>query len=274
MLRRNAFPPPNAAGNPALTVGAEHVRGRWQEAAGQEVRMNAFFPGDALGRFAAGQTNRALADRQAVAEALLLLHERGLPLHADTPKNWDGLLALHHAARTTPRDALVLDAGAETYSAFLPGLARLGFTRLLGVNLDFGPPQRQGPIEYRFGNIECLDLPDGAAGFVASLSVVEHGVDLPRFFAEMARILRPGGHLFVSTDYWGPGLETTGIEAYGAPCRVFSANDILAMVDIARMAGLEATGPVDTAVTERVVHWRRVGLRYTFHNLLFRKPEG
>ena len=57
-------------------------------------------------------------------EALLLLHEHGLPLHEDTPKNWDGLLATVHAARTTPRDALVLDAGAEAYSAFLPGLAR------------------------------------------------------------------------------------------------------------------------------------------------------
>jgi hypothetical protein len=84
---------------------------------------------DALHGFAARETNRALLSRASVAEALLLLHEHGLPLHEDTPKNWDGLLATIHAARTTPRDALVLDAGAETYSAFLPGLARLGSYR-------------------------------------------------------------------------------------------------------------------------------------------------
>jgi SAM-dependent methyltransferase len=227
---------------------------------------------DALEGFAARETNRALLSRAAVAEALLLLHEHGLPLHEDTPKNWDGLLATLHAVRTAPRDALVLDAGAETYSAFLPGLARLGFTRLLGVNLEFGAPARHGPIEYRFGNIECLGLPDASVDFAASLSVIEHGVDLPRFFAEMARVLVPGGFLFVSTDYWGPGMDTAGVEAYGAPFRPFDAGDILAAVETARGCGLLPTGPVGTEVAERAVHWRRMDLRYTFHNLLLRKP--
>jgi SAM-dependent methyltransferase len=225
-----------------------------------------------LEEFAARETNRALLSRASVAEALLLLHEHGLPLHEDTPKNWDGLLAAIHAVRTTPRDALVLDAGAETYSAFLPGLARLGFTRLLGVNLEFGAPQRHGPVEYRLGNIECLSLPDASVGFAASLSVVEHGVDLPRFFAEMERVLLPGGFLFVSTDYWGPGMDTAGVEAYGAPFRPFDAADIAAAVETARGCGLLPTGAVGTEVAERVVHWRRMDLRYTFHNLLFRKP--
>ncbi|HYI83975.1 MAG TPA: methyltransferase domain-containing protein [Acetobacteraceae bacterium] len=229
-------------------------------------------PPDALDAFAARETNRALLSRASVAEALMLLHEHGMPLHEDTPKNWDGLLAIYHAARTTPRDALVLDAGAETYSAFLPALARLGFTRLLGVNLEFGAPARHGPIEYRFGNIECLGLPDASVGFAASLSVVEHGVELPRFFAEMVRVLLPGGYLFVSTDYWGPGMDTAGVEAYGAPFRTFDARDIVSMVDTARDCGLSPTGPVGTEVEERAVHWKRMDLRYTFHNLLFRKP--
>ena len=105
----------------------------------------------ALDDFAARETNRALLTRAAVAEALQLLHENGLPLHNDTPKNWDTLLALYHAVRTTARNALVLDAGAETYSSFLPSLARLGFTNLLGVNLTFDAsqaPVRVGPIEF------------------------------------------------------------------------------------------------------------------------------
>lgn len=229
-------------------------------------------PQDALQGFAARETNRALLSRASVAEALLLLHEHGLPLHEDTPKNWDGLLATIHAANTAPRDGLVLDAGAETYSAFLPGLAKLGFTRLLGVNLEFDAPARCGPIEYRFGNIECLGLPDASVGFAASLSVVEHGVDLPRFFAEMARVLLPGAFLFVSTDYWGPGMDTAGVEAYGAPFRPFDADDITAMAETAWDHGLCPTGPVGTEVAERAVHWRRMDLRYTFHNLLFRKP--
>jgi len=228
-------------------------------------------PLDAAG-FVARETNGALRDRAAVAEALLLLHEAGLPLHNDTPKNWDHLLAVLHAIRTTPKDALVLDAGAEVYSAFLPALARIGFSRLLGVNLTLAEPQRRGPIELRFGNIEYLDLPDAAVGFAACLSVIEHGVDVARFFAEMARVLTPGGHLFVSTDYWGPGLETPGVEAYGVPFRPFDAGDIQQLAVIAEAAGLQATSPIRTEVDEKVVHWKRKDLRYTFHNLLFSKP--
>lgn len=219
--------------------------------------------------FVARETNQALRDRGAVAEALLLLHEAGLPLHNDTPKNWDHLLAVLHALGSTPRDALVLDAGAETYSAFLPALARCGYTRLLGVNLTIDVPHRRGPIEFRHGNIECLDLPDRSVGFAACLSVIEHGVDLPRFFAEMARVILPGGRLFVSTDYWGPGLDTTGVEAYGAPFRPFDADQIRAVEAIAGEAGLRTTGPVRTDTGDKVVHWKRKDLRYTFHNMLF-----
>jgi SAM-dependent methyltransferase len=224
-----------------------------------------------LEAFAARETNRALMGRAAVAEALLLLHENGMPLHEDTPKNWDGLLAAIHAARTTPRDALVLDAGGEMRSALLPGLARLGFTRLLGIDLSFGEAMRRGPIEHRFGDIERLDLPDASVGFAASLSVVERGVDLPRFFAEMRRVLVPSGFLFVSTDYWGPGLDARGSAADGAPFRPFAAGDIAAAVAAARGCGLVPTGPVATEVAEPLVHWGPEGPRYTFHNLLLRK---
>jgi SAM-dependent methyltransferase len=230
----------------------------------------------ALDDFAARETNRALLTRTSVADALLLLHENGLPLHNDTPKNWDTLLALYHAVRTTPQNALVLDAGAETYSSFLPCLAKLGFTNLLGVNLTFDAsrvPVRVGPIEFRHGDIEALtELADNSFGFAASLSVIEHGVDLPRFFGEMGRVLVPGGHLYISTDYWGPGLDTSGIEAYGVAFRTFDAGDILRMEATAAAAGLLVTGPIGTEVAERVVHWKRMDLRYTFHNLLFLKP--
>lgn len=229
-------------------------------------------PSVGLDMFAARETNHALLTRASVAEALMLLHENGLPLHNDTPKNWDTLLALYHALRTTPRQALVLDAGAEVYSVFLPSLAKLGFTRLLGVNLTFKDPMRIGPVEFRPGNIEHLtELSDNSVGYAASLSVIEHGVSLPRFFREMARVLVPGGHLYISTDYWGPGMDTSGIEAYGVPFRPFDANDILLMAETASAVGLQVTGPIATEVSDKVVHWKRMNLRYTFHNLLFRK---
>jgi hypothetical protein len=65
---------------------------------------DAVSPSVNLDKFAARETNRALLTRASVAEALMLLHENGMPLHSDTPKNWDTLLALYHALRTTPRN--------------------------------------------------------------------------------------------------------------------------------------------------------------------------
>jgi hypothetical protein len=41
------------------------------------------------------------------------------------------------------------------------------------------------------------------------------------------------------------------------------------MAQIAAATGLQSTGSIETEVADRVVHWRRTGLRYTFHNLLF-----
>jgi hypothetical protein len=99
--------------------------------------------------------------------------------------------------------------------------------------------------------------------------VVERGVGLPRLLAEMARVLVPGGCLFLSTDYWWPGLAAEAGD--DPPFRPFDARDIAAAVATARGCGLSPTGPLGMAVAEGVVHWRQLGMRYTLHNLLLRK---
>ena len=58
------------------------------------------------------------------------------------------------------------------------------------------------------------------------LSVVEHGVDLEAYFREMSRVLRPGGLLLSSTDYWETKIETVGKEAYGGPVHIFCREEI------------------------------------------------
>ncbi len=223
----------------------------------------------------AGQTNTALRDQAAVDRAERLLHEAGLALHPDRPKNWDGLLALFHAlaaASAGPGTRLaVLDAGAERYSAFLPALRRLGFSGLTGINLVFDGEERADGIVFRHGDITSTGLPPASCDYIACLSVIEHGVDVAAFLRESARLLRPGGRLFVSFDYWQEAIDTRGQYAYGVPVRVLTAADVATMLAEAREVGLALDGPADFACRERVVHWRRLDLRYTFANVLFRR---
>ncbi len=38
--------------------------------------------------------------------------------------------------------------------------------------------------------------------YITSLSVIEHGVNIENYFKEMNRVLKKGGMLLTSTDYW------------------------------------------------------------------------
>ena len=237
------------------------------------ARPAAWSPGPATLRWAKEQTNAALRDTADIERAAQELTAAGLPPHPDRPKCWDGFLATLHAATTTPRDMPVLDAGAERYSTFLPGLRRLGFTDLTGINTVFTAEEVMDRIRYRPGDVTGSDLPDAWFGFVACLSVVEHGVDLPAFLREQARLLRPGGHLFVSCDYWETPIDTAGLQAYGVPVRIFTRADLEAAIAIAEAAGLRLVGSRNLNCVEKAVCWERFGLRYTFANLLWRRDD-
>ena len=233
----------------------------------------AWSPGPATFRWAKGQTNAALRDASDIERAARELAAAGLPPHPDRPKCWDGFLATLHATTTTPRDMPVLDAGAERYSTFLPGLRRLGFSDLTGINTAFTAEEVVDRIRYRPGDVTGSDLADASFGFIACLSVVEHGVDMPAFLREQARLLRPGGHLFVSCDYWETPIDTAGLHAYGVPVRILTRVDLDAAIAVAEAAGLRLVGPSNLGCAEKVVCWERFGLRYTFANLLWRRDN-
>lgn len=187
-----------------------------------------------------------------------------LPSHPDQVKNWDTLAALSAVLGNTRPSDRILDAGAAKYSTLLPILARYRYKHLDGCNLEFHEPVWRGPVELRYGDLTATDYPSGAFGAITCLSVIEHGVDLTAYFKEMARLLRPGGILVTSTDYWSEPIDTTGLVAYGTQIRVFTPADITAGLEIAKSYGLEPTGPLDLTCRDRVVTWQRFGLRYTF----------
>ena len=224
-----------------------------------------------LGVWAKSQTNTALRDNAAVRLAQGLLHKAGLPTHPDQPKNWDTFLALYHALADVEPSEAILDAGAERYSAFLPALSRSGYTNLTAVNLSFGAEEEVNGITFRHGDITRSGLASGSYAFISCLSVIEHGVDVEAFLKECERLLCPGGRVFLSFDYWEQPIDTRGQEAYGAPIQVFTRNDIDKILRWAEEVGLLIEGTPDFRCQDRVVHWQRFDLHYTFANLLLRR---
>ncbi len=96
-------------------------------------------------------------------------------------------------------------------------------------------------------------------------------MDLPRFFAEAHRILRPGGRLVVSTDYWPELIDMGNSRLWNdAADVVFDAAGLEGVVDVARASGF-VVPTVLGAHGEPVVSYR--GRRYTFVLMGFLKPD-
>lgn len=230
-----------------------------------------------VNQWADTQTNAPLRDMQAVQFAKDTLASMRVPLHPDRWKNWDNYLAMHHVTDyVAPDDGYVLDAGAcrstnHSPSVFLPGLAMLGYEHLYGCNLDEpeGEPVEEDGAVYEHQNIECTTYSSGFFDFIACLSVVEHGVNIRKYFSEMSRILKPGGWLFTSFDYWPEPIDTRGVEAFGAPVKIFTRRDVEEMIMYAAQVGLRAETTPKFDVGSPVVNW--MGFDYTFYNLLLCK---
>ena len=216
--------------------------------------------------------SKALKTRDEWEQAIAEVDGLGLPRHIDGPKNWDSLIALKWILQSQDKHSHILDAGAESYSVILPWLFLYGFKRLTGINLTFQRPLRRGWIKYQYGDITRTRFENGSFGAITCLSVLEHGVSPSAYFSEASRLLRPGGLLITSVDYYPSSIDTFGKTAYGVPIRVFSRQDAEAMLEMAREYDLYPLDDVDLDCQNKPVKWEEQGLKYTFLIFGLRKP--
>lgn len=216
--------------------------------------------------------NAVLLTHQEVQNAADQVRKLGLPaLYYDVSKTWDSLAALDCIVKTTRHNARILDAGAELYSLVLPWLYLYGYRNLIGINLVFKRPLQRGPIRYEYGDVTQTNFEDNSFDAITCLSVIEHGVDTGAFFKEAARLLKPGGILITSTDYYSEPIDTRGQKAYGVPIRIFTRGDILSMLEEAHGYGLEPTGEINLDCQEKAVNWKKFQLDYTYAIFTLRK---
>jgi SAM-dependent methyltransferase len=203
--------------------------------------------------------NRALRSRREWQTAAKVVCKAGLTPHPDTVKNWDHLAALHYILSHTGKPARVLDAGGLVHSPLVGWLSMHGYTSLHVINLSFEDDFTLGTIQYIRGDCARTPYPNNFFDIVACLSVVEHGVSIRHFLNESHRILRPGGSLIISTDYWGHSIATMPSDG-----KIFTPGEIRQIVECAISIGFEPTGAIDYETNERTIKWESEELSYTF----------
>lgn len=146
----------------------------------------------------------------------------------------------------------------------LPWLFLSGYRNLSAGNLVFQRPLKKGPIVYHYSDITQTRLDAATYDAITCLSVIEHGVDLRSYFCEMSRILKPGGILITSTDYFETEVDTGGQIAYGTPIHVFTREEIVEALEISQQFGFTLLGSLDLSAKEKVVNWKQYGINFTY----------
>lgn len=151
-------------------------------------------------------------ERYAAREAVSYLHPS---------KRWEYPWALEQAGLTP--GARVLDAGCGA-SIFPIYLAAAGY-RVCACDLGLpGRLDRLHEVDVGYLGADLCHLPLAAESFdtVFCISVLEHlpRSSMPAALAQMHRVLRPGGRLLLTTDYWRDASEELWYTGEGRSFRV------------------------------------------------------
>ena len=231
-----------------------------------------------------------LCEKSEIEVAYNALKTKGLPVPDDITKCWDELKAFDFINRHGSKDNSALDVG--TFKCrILELLYKKGYRKLYGC--DLAPVEwrrriypylfnfRLGdlalsmlgvpPIRLSKQNLENTWYRSGSFDFITSLSVIEHGVTLENYFKEMSRLLRNGGYLINSVDYWPDKVDTEKADLYGLKWNIFDRKEIEELVRLAGKFGFMLTEPIDFTYKDPVIELK--DRRYTFIFFVFQKKR-
>ena len=153
----------------------------------------------------------------------------------------------------------VLDLGSGAGIDVLLAAARVGPTgRVIGVDMTPAMIERARAnaaaagltnVDIREGVIEALPVDDASVDWVISNCVINLSPDKPAVFAELARVLAPGGQISISDIV----VETLPAWMRNQTA-LHSACIAGAIPEADYVRGLETAGLVDVEVTQRIVY--------------------
>ncbi len=194
--------------------------------------------------------NEFLKTRSQIDESTQWLKDNGYITHPISAKDWE-LKIITEAVS----DGHFLDMGADgsrvLHNTVIKGISG----KKVGIDLSevTGDNKADG-VEYVKGDLMDTPFDDGTFDTIVSQSVIEHNVDLSKFVAEAERLLRKGGRLIVSFDYWPSRVNTDGLTLYGLKWNILNQADVLYLVEVAQFAGLVIDKPIDWNTEEAVIN--------------------
>ena len=199
---------------------------------------------------------RPLQTRLESDAATVLVESLGLPSHHDSQKNWDTFKCVSYIASLGDLETPVLDAGSGARVVAPRWLHQLGYKNVYACDIQGAQKDLYKSIGLHFSvqDLTATNYADGFFQAVTCISVIEHNVPLDAFAREMARILKPGGLLLVSTDYWSEFIDCSGIYPYGfdaGEMKIIDPKELTEFVGMAQAAGMELCAPLQFETHEK-----------------------
>jgi len=212
--------------------------------------------------------------RSALGSSILNLMRRlgiskQLPV-GDVVKSWDVAKTLEFISTHLPYESKILDLGA--YCSEVPvSLALMGYENVSGVDLN--PDVKKMPyadkVTYTVSDFMKMPYSSDSFDAVTAISVIEHGYEPDRLFAELGRIVRPGGYFIASFDYWPKKIDIKNTRFFDLTWLIFSKEDVDLLLDVAKIHGFSPVGNLHSEAGEPTINC--MGFDYTFGWLVLRK---
>lgn len=220
--------------------------------------------------------NFILKTRSEVEESTNYIKSHDLISHAFPCKDWDIALILKHlkeALDASGNKADILDMGSNG-SFLLHNAVKLGIQgRKCGIDLG-NPEYAIEGVEYVKGDLMKTPYEDNSFDIITNLSVIEHQVDFDLLAKECSRLLRKGGKLIITHDFWDPKVNTDGIKLYDLSWSILDRADAENLIKALSDNGLKMEGEMDWTSQDTVInpnYFAPYGKSYTFAIMSFTK---
>jgi len=211
-----------------------------------------------------------LQNQDEVEQCTAYLRSNGYVSHSLSCKDWD----LAHVLSIIG-DGNVLDMGSS--DSYI--LKNLALTKRVGTlhGIDLREPDFRVPnVGYTIGDLTDTEYQDGSFDYITCLSVLEHGVRLSAFCAEVSRLLSAAGTIFLTFDYWNPKV-TPKTSLYGLEWAPLDKQELTNVIEEFRRCGLTLTQDINwksqTDVIRDGYFSPEVGVSYTFGLIVLRKAN-
>ena len=216
--------------------------------------------------------NCALQTMAEIIQCTEELQNYKLIAHPLSCKNWD-------IARLIGRvqDGDMLDMGSSGGSCILENSHLVGIEgRKIGIDLEY-TEDKVSPegIEFKKMDLMKTTFEDKSFQTVFCLSVLEHSVIYSELAKECGRLLKSGGQLFITCDYFDPSPDTSLTKLYALDWTILDRNAILRLIDEMKKEGLSITSEPNFTTTEAVINPTYCspvqGVSYSFFVMEFKK---